>query len=356
MKRLTFLDGLRGFGAAFVVLYHVFCDGLPFDRTAGDHLKLLLPFNGPFAVLVFFVVSGFSLSVGYLAGGGRESLTKIAIGRYPRLAIPIFIACAIVYVAMVSGLQSPAPERIPPFDRLMDFQPTFHGLMVFSLSDVFFNYERSRTYIAPLWTMRFELAGSFLVLAMIFVARGLPGRLLIFGATGTIIVAVTQNTTWMMLALFPIGAILADCFNRGLFDRIPKFVGIALIACGAVAPFVLSLDFSAWHLISATAFVFGCLSVPQIKTWLSSGLAKRLGTLSFPLYLIHGPVLCIIGEPMMRHFGHSAMQRMMVDIVVLLLCFLAGVAFIPVNEFAIRISRSIGEMTVRRWLEVSSQS
>src|SRR6202022_3314040 len=71
VRRLRFLDGLRGWGAVVVLLFHVFSEGLPIDATIGDRLKYFIPFNGMMAVFVFFVVSGFSLSA--LPGRRRPS-------------------------------------------------------------------------------------------------------------------------------------------------------------------------------------------------------------------------------------------------------------------------------------------
>jgi uncharacterized membrane protein len=85
VRRLKFLDGLRGWGAVFVLLYHVCSEGLPIDPVFGDRLKYFIPFSGTLAVLIFFVVSGFSLSVRYLSDGDIRSWSKIAAGRYLRL-------------------------------------------------------------------------------------------------------------------------------------------------------------------------------------------------------------------------------------------------------------------------------
>lgn len=80
MPRLKFLDGLRGWAAIFVLLYHVFCDAIPFDDRAAALLQLFLPFSGIMAIFIFFVVSGFSLSVDYLDRGDLKSWVRIVAG------------------------------------------------------------------------------------------------------------------------------------------------------------------------------------------------------------------------------------------------------------------------------------
>src|SRR3954464_10780151 len=136
VRRLKFLDGLRGWGAVFVVLFHVFSEGLPVDAAIGGRLPYLVPFNGTLAVLVFFVVSGFSLSVRYLADGDIRPWLRIAAGRYLRLAIPIFAACLLVHLAMLAGGFDPPADRLPKFSQGMNFDPTTGHLLRFALFDV----------------------------------------------------------------------------------------------------------------------------------------------------------------------------------------------------------------------------
>ena len=46
--------------------------------------------DGNLAVFIFFVLSGFALSVGYIETEKTSVLTSLALRRYSRLAIPIF--------------------------------------------------------------------------------------------------------------------------------------------------------------------------------------------------------------------------------------------------------------------------
>ena len=82
--RLRFLDGLRGWAAVVVLLHHVFIDGLPANGFMADRTLWAKVFfvNGTLAVCVFFVISGFSLSIRYLDRGDGGTLARIAAGRY----------------------------------------------------------------------------------------------------------------------------------------------------------------------------------------------------------------------------------------------------------------------------------
>ena len=175
--RIGFLDGLRGWGSVFVLLYHVFSDGLPIDKVTAARLPLLVPFNGQLAVMVFFIVSGFALSFRHLRDGRIDQLARTTAGRYFRLAIPVFVACLLVHLAMRAGLVDPL--RRPPFVHFLNFDPTTWHLLRFALFDVFFNYRSPESYIGPLWTMSIELVGSYIVLLAVFVLRPWPARIVL---------------------------------------------------------------------------------------------------------------------------------------------------------------------------------
>src|SRR5215472_4591156 len=131
--RFRFLDGLRGWAAVVVLLHHLFVDGLPPNSFMADRTLWAKVFflNGILAVSVFFVISGFSLSIRYLEAGDGKALGRIAAGRYLRLALPIFAICALTYGLLISGLIPPAVERPPPLDQFLTFTPTVEGLFGF---------------------------------------------------------------------------------------------------------------------------------------------------------------------------------------------------------------------------------
>jgi peptidoglycan/LPS O-acetylase OafA/YrhL len=343
MKRLDFLDGLRGWGAVVVLLYHVFSGGLPVNGTTGTVLSHFVPFNGPFAVMVFFLVSGFSLSVRYLFDGDIQAWSRILAGRYFRLVIPIFVACLVVHLAMVGGLIRVPVDGPPPFDRFFRFDPTIAHLLRFTLFDVFFDYRLEDTYIGPLWTMSIELFGSVVTLLAVVVARPLPYRPLLMVGLSIVLLLVPMR----MLALFPLGVALADCFNRGWLDIIPWAVSVTLMVAGCVISGALPFGVASWG-IAAVALVVGCIAMPGIRAFLSGSLSIELGRISFPLYLIHGAVRNIVGEPLMRGVGGSIAGQLAVDLIVIVGSIGAAYALLPVNIFAISVSQRFG-----RWISVT---
>ncbi|MBR0871303.1 acyltransferase [Bradyrhizobium tropiciagri] len=340
-SRLGFLDGLRGWGAVSVVVYHAFASGLA-PAPGFEQLRYFVLLNGFFAVQVFFLVSGFALSFRYLADGNLAKLAEIAAGRYVRLAIPILAACAVVHVAMLAGWFS--GDRLPKFAPFLTFDPTITHLLKFGLFDVFFDYIPAESYIGPLWTMRPELLGSYLLLGSVVAFRPVPFRIVLFCAIAAALFW-SATTIGPYLAMFMIGAVLADCFNRGWLDHLPSRLALVLIVFGVCAV-ALPIDMDKCLIIGAVPFMVGCIAHPTVRSWLESPLSRRLGELSFPLYLIHGPVNNIIGEPLMRS-ASSLAWKISIDLLIIALAFLAAIAFKPINDRAIRWSHTFALWVLR---------
>lgn len=270
----------------------------------------------------------------YLLSGDIRSIVKVAAGRYLRLAIPIFAACALVHLFIVAGVVDAPAERYRPFQELAVFEPSLSHLLGFSLFDVFFRYTTGGSYIGPLWTMSVELFGSFVVLGALAVTQRLPWRF--FGLAALSVVLAAHES---LIVFFTIGAIAAECHVKGWFDRIAPPLGLALIALGVAIPF-RQMQSIPVAMVGVTALVVGCITIPAVRIWLSSPLSRWLGTISFPLYLVHGPIMMIFGAPF---YQADSVPRLAVQFAIVFLAFVVAVVFTPVNEFAVRISRWVGE-------------
>lgn len=306
------------------------------------NLRLFIPFNAIIAVFVFFLISGFALSFQYLATNKTHTLIKIAAGRYARLAIPVFAACLFVHIALLAGTIAPPAERFSPFQGILTFEPTTGYLLRFSLFDVFFNYDGQRTYIGPLWTMSIELYGSFLVLGALAVFG--PWRWRVAALAGLAGVLLLLQS---MMALFVLGAVLAECFRREWIDLMPRWLGFVCLALGCLAPFFLRWSADAWNMLSVTLLTAGCLRFERIRQWLSNSLSSHLGRISFPLYLIHGPIMLMVGAPLMqRYWQGSVAAGLAIGLATVVASIMASYALVPANEISIKISRSIGKFAV----------
>jgi peptidoglycan/LPS O-acetylase OafA/YrhL len=341
--RLRFLDGLRGWAAVVVLLHHVFIDGLPANAFMADRAlwAKVFFFNGTLAVSVFFVISGFSLSMRYLETGNGGALGRIAAGRYLRLAVPIVAICAVTYALMVSGLIPPAAQRPAPLDQFLDFTPTIERLLRFSLWNVFVAYSDAETYDPPLWTMTYEFFGSFMVFAVVAALR--PSRLRTV-ILGLLFVALAAMQTYF--ALFAAGILIADLFPLVGPASTANRAGAMLCIVGLLLILLPHTWFGAVYVGGGTCLTAGAIFCTPVRRFFETRLSGFLGWISFPLYLVQAAVIYALvprGLHLLASFGFAAeTQRWLLDAALLPIAVAAAIAFCPINDFAVVASRWFG--------------
>ncbi len=327
-QKLVPLEGLRGIAAAVVVLYHLVLgftargvSVVPqghgaFDTLAQFGLGLL---NGSAAVAVFFVLSGFILSLPFSRDRRISRVLVALLKRWPRLAGVTVIACLFAYglilwsghdyknAASITGAGWMASHGNSPIDhRHLTWAGALHeGLIaVFTKGEVRFD--------SPLWTMRIELFCSFaifLAAPILFAIRSWPLRVVVIAMA-----VFTAGTTfpYTHFSDFLCGTVLAMLFSEG---RLPAIPGKWALPLGFVVLYLFSFTYEQQLLIHAPLkaimpagdsahFVWdigAVLSIlillgnPTMHRIFSGNWAIWLGLLSFPIYLLHGPIMLTVG-------------------------------------------------------------
>jgi peptidoglycan/LPS O-acetylase OafA/YrhL len=347
--RLHFLDGLRGWGALVVLLAHVFGEGFPISERVTAILTRTGLFNAGVAVWVFFVVSGFSLAIGFCQRRDSAVLTNIALGRYVRLAVPILCATSLLYLLFALGLV-PAPEhRLPIFQAFLPVSPTVWEVVRFSFFDVFFAYDSATTLIGPLWTMPFELWGSALVLGILFVAGRFERRGWLYA-----MVSVAAYLVNPIYAAFTVGLVLAEVHASGIVSKrqgalTPLF--LFLLLAGIVCSGSLSLigNPPGAYLLVATMLTTASAFGRPIAAFLSGGLSRFLGRISFPLYLIHGPLMLAYGNNAYRWVdAPTDMEKFLLNLSIVAVCIGTATLLAPMDRLGMVVAkRCSGFFTLR---------
>lgn len=359
--KLVPLEGLRGIAAAIVVLYHLdlgFTEKgvgkVPHGHGVWDTLIQfgLGLLNGGAAVAVFFVLSGFILSLPF-AKDRRVSRVLVAmLKRWPRLAMLTTIACLFAWALIVLsqdyykqaaaaiGAGWMATHGNAPLDarHITLWKAAKEGLF-----DAFVS--GTMHFDSPLWTMRIELFGSFaifLAAPLLFAVRSWPLRLALVGG---LMVAVGGTYPVTYLTDFLTGTILAMLFAE---DRLPRLnnwqaAGLALLGLylfsftyeqkllihAPIKAVIPHGDTS--HLVwdvGAVLIILVLLGNPVVRRWFSKGWAVWLGLLSFPIYLLHGPIMLSAGAASFVHgvgwlgLAGSAAMAAAVSVALTLLCAL----------------------------------
>lgn len=341
--RFRFLDALRGWAAMVVLFHHIFVDGLPANSFMADRLFWSKCFfmNGTFAVCLFFVISGFSLSTGYLQSGDDRGLARMAAGRYLRLALPIFVICAITYVLMVLNVIPPAAQRPSPLDVFGNFTPTVQGLLEFSLFSAFVSQSSAESYNPPLWTMFYEFLGSFMVFAAVAVLRPLHLRTWLLGFLFAI-VAVYQP----FFALFIAGMLIADLFGKIEDPKSRNIAGVILCGAGLLLSFLPETGSRLMYVGAPVCMVAGVALFAPVRRLFENRVGDFLGWISFPLYLVQAAVIysfSVRGLEVLASFGlEPPAQRWLVGFATVPVAIFFAILFCPVNDFAVTLSRRFG--------------
>ena len=300
-SRVSTLDGLRGFLALSVLfhhaaLYHTYmADGrwLP----PPDRLYAML---GPFGVSIFFMITGFLFWSQIIDKNGKPDWIRLYVGRVFRIG-PIYwvaIGAMIISVCVLTGMHL--------HESLSAVAKEVFGWvwMGFVSGRPINGFVRTGDLIANVtWSLKYEwlfygslIATSFFarhrVTAWLFPAAGLVGSLIFLTWLD---LSGRQSWNGPFVALFFVGMLTGSLRDRVAainFGRIPySAVAAALLVTVLAffstpyAPIPLCLLAGAFFLIANGATLFGLLTTVP---------ARRLGDISFGIYLLQGLVLSAV--------------------------------------------------------------
>jgi peptidoglycan/LPS O-acetylase OafA/YrhL len=309
--RLGHLETMRGLAALVVFTHHIIFAFNPLyeDQWSGSPLFVL--FNGKAAVVFFFILSGYVLTIGALRTASLRPILHGAIKRWPRLAGPVLLAVLLswsfwqlglfrhVEAAQVTGsewLENFAHGSPPPYDLL-----TFGSALREGSWGVFLTGKSF--YDSVLWTMRIELFGSFMVFglaaALILLRRRPSLQILLLAAAAPVVHSFSPFflAFWLGIALAWLDSILEF--------RTPVALGVTLTAVGLYGlGYDSSIEAYLWippgsnvyvHSAAAALLLFAATSCKPIRTCLDVPLGRLLGRYSFSLYLLHLLILMSLG-------------------------------------------------------------
>lgn len=315
-ERLAFLEGIRGVLALYVATGHVFTmvdpsavTGRP--STAPPWLQALAaPFlYGHVAVAMFIVVSGFSLQLGLLQGGGSGGVGSVA-GFFRRRAqriLPAYYAALVLSVAVAATITVRYPY--PPFTTYLPVDAgavASHLLLVQNLwPDWMYRLN------GVLWTIAIEaqLYLLFPAFARLQAARG-RGVLLLLGAALplvlTLLLGLLFSPTYLRLwyaFLFVVGMAAAHLVYRPPLRGRRVEVWIGAFALLGLLGGAAAMRLSRSHPLLDVPLGIALACLCALGTMGGGGLAIRLlgarplaalGGFSYSLYLVHHPVEQIV--------------------------------------------------------------
>lgn len=370
-SRTASYDGLRGLACLIVFNFHFLYPytrtithgfGGSYDGVANGYPHqlpvLCLLVRGRAMVTLFFAISGFVLSYGFLgsirSGQMTNALSRLAsltLRRWLRLFAPASISMLMVCFGSFLGAFDPGrefqdgewltgsweqhPPRFQNFGRqLKDFcKMWWTWTSPFRWGFYFSEYDPHT------WTIPVEFRSSIVLFVVLLASAGLKLRWS-FGLVCLVTVYSLSRERWEV-ATFTGGAIVAHLQHaasarreriqllptqkplRPISTRVSKWALIALNVVGFVLSlFVLSFpDDQAgrtpgfrflnritlltyhtarefWHPLAAIYILWSVERLSLLRKFLSSAIPQYLGKISYGLYLVHGPLLHSAGFAM----------------------------------------------------------
>jgi len=355
------LDALRGVAAFIVVLGHFgrLWEPASVTQPVLSLLRTLFQLGGGAAVVLFFLLSGFVLSLPYKRGTSLP-YGNFALRRIARIYIP-YLAAVLLAVLGYWQLQGRLP--LSAWFNQTWTQP-LTGRVILSSALLIGNYDTSLVNTA-FWSlaveMRLSLLFPFLCIPLLRRGRGV----VLLGVCGAVLLdflvsrllqhhldaSTFRNATDMTLGLmcFVVGILLSRSFDKihGIWSRFSPntqwlFFGIStlLLEFGALLGELHYVGVAAntVQILGGAGVLVSVLFSDGLHSLLNRQWPVLLGRMSYSLYLVHGTVLFTLVHVF---FGRTSLPSLFVPYVACSLG-LAWLFFISVEKPAIWLSRQIG--------------
>ena len=352
IKPTAYLDGLRGF-AAFLVYWHHHqlwaheaTSSNPILENAFGYQKhyyfASLPAirmfftGGHFAVTVFFVISGYVLSTKPLmlihAGENTKLADNVASAlfrRWLRLYIPVFCTTFLYMTSWHAfGLWTASADRQSNYraELWKWYTESKNFSFVFRTGGepwFFYNFH--------VWSIPIEFKGSIVIYTALLAFSRCTRTARLWCQVGLILYFLYVVDGWFC-ALFVGGMLLADLDLLAGNNNLPRFLSklesfkelifyhlfiLSLYLGGAPSHdadikilkkspgwYYLSFlkpqavyDYKWFYLFWAAMFLVSSVQrIPWLKSFFETRFNQYLGRISFAFYLVHGPVLWILGD------------------------------------------------------------
>jgi peptidoglycan/LPS O-acetylase OafA/YrhL len=385
IKRIGYLDGVRGLAAMQVVFGHYA------HAFAPDWVNPLGYFaDGDSAVLLFFLMSGLVLTPSFERT--PNAIVTGLVRRIVRLGLPLAAAVLFAFVLQTSlpgwsaavvqktGFEWLSHDHVSadPMRAIADLSglTMLTGHSDTTLFGILSNWlpGLSTATDVPIWSLHIEFWGSALVLGLVW-ARANSNPL--YSAVLCACIVLIGNNALVLFMLGHLSAILVRVAQDRRWGERPgiSLAAFALLAAGIwvcedskvehylqhyipgiwrfeyVATFGNIFAQFAWFrpivMIGTTMAYTGILLLPPAHKLCSMRVPAWLGRMSFPIYLLHWPVMMTIGSMtflFVSPLGQpaAAITALLVGLVVTLPLAILFERF--VDQPAIALSRSFGRL------------
>jgi len=382
LSKVGYLNGLRGFATGMVFFCHYKAAFFP----AANYFIFNILYDGAFAVMIFFVLSGYVLSNSFFSARKSEKFSYNCCRRYIRLVVPVMFSVTLAYICMrYSFFYNQDIYYLTGNDWISEFYnfpPSFYAMLIEGFIGIFVGTDFK--YNPVLWTMHIELFGSLIVYALIGIFSHFENynkykyRLILYTILACIL-AIFLNPALMV---FIFGIFLCDDFhsedglifrdhNKPITIAILIIIGLTLGSYiptnNFIIPFGLNnyigavcnqiSEFSNYSSLipgyaraaGSTLIMIALLKSKKLQSFFSNSLILFMGNISFSFYTIHWIILCTIGSFIYLNFIY--LGNLYTSIIGLVICLpltiiLSYYMTKYVDNYGIQLSKSIPEKLI----------
>jgi peptidoglycan/LPS O-acetylase OafA/YrhL len=282
--------------------------------------------DGGLQVEIFFVLSGFVIANAALRR--KHGFLRNLFVRYLRLTVPAAASVAFSLLCLWIFPHEFAQLRASTHFPWLDTQPlaqvvTLQGPVRFSTREIIHDalgpcFGGTNYINTVLWTMKGEFIGSC---GLYFLYAFLVNRKtrLVLLLTLLLFLVITKYVGY---APFVVGAVLLELWQK---DQLRLRSAALVIFLGAIVPCELVWTGSVGRLlgsplmiVAASAIVYVCLLSPRAIRFMSARPSRFLGRVSFPLYLVHYPIMCGLGIYIWLHIQNRLLATLLSLVVTVL--------------------------------------
>ena len=366
-------DGLRGMAAFNVAICHFVSAFLPamlhknypsifsesieksaiFDFLTSPPVTLF--FNGNFAVVLFFVLSGYVLTIPYFAKNEKTVIQKRLWARYLRLNIPIAAAIFLSYAVYKSGLyvnlQASEASGSTWLGNYYKEGISFSSVLKdASFASILFGVG---TFIPPLWTLKIEFIGS-LYLLLFYMVKPRHKTILPMAVVFLFLAANHGGDAIYFMGIFAGSLFNMFKLKRGLVP-LSFFLGAYFGAFQFKSLFYEFLPSVSFFGISSSADknIYNTVGAILMTVAVINGFGRKffefrfiqfLGRISYSMYLLHFIILCSLTSFVYVLLPNDNLSLLFNFALYVVVCFLVSSIFERyVDRRAIDISRRFSE-------------
>lgn len=327
------IDGIRGWAALAVVLFHFFKEALKGIFPAVEDTWIFAPLYGEFYVFIFFLLSGEALSKHFTRTNNFDTLNKLVARRYFRLTVPIALSSILIFIAIKITNSNHLTAAIALnserwLGEFIAFEPSIPRLIKFMAIDVYTKHSRETSYNPFLWTMSIEMIGSMLVFLYLYLWNHIKSPIKIAATISAYLLFSSS-----LYCLFFVGIIFSALDEKFSTLREKRRMSTSIATCIAI-PTCFAVLHSLRHTVIPIA-IYSILSIimvasikanPTLYRTFSSRISVYLGNISFSLYITHFLILVTLLPFLTLRIDNPAENPQLV-FAAMGLCVIASIGF-----------------------------